>query len=220
MKRNYTLLIGACGWLHEGWSGSFYPDDLPADWQMAYYANAWPLALITARERTALTASQHGWQECDDALRFVGEWSWQDDPQQAEAEKRALGERYLATLLAVDARMDVGQLENILAHWQCAGEFIVDFSIEPPAKALLEFLKQHDIGWCWRGQGPAQGLDSGRVAIARVGPQCREARRLRTIVETCLAAKPRSDHPPLLLFDGQPPDVEAMNMAEVIASLL
>ncbi len=220
MKRDYTLLIGACGWMHAGWEGGFYPDDLPTDWQLAYYANAWPLALITARERASEAGGQLGQEECDDSLCFVGAWSWQDDPQQAEAEKRALGERYLATLLAVDARMEVGQLEKVLAHWRPAGECVVDFAGEAPGKALLALLRQHDTGWCWRGQGAAEGLDYGRVAIARVGAQNRDAKRLRAIVQTCLAAKQQGDKPGLLLFEGHPPDAEEMNMAEVIAALL
>lgn len=33
----YTVLLGAEGWLHPGWQGEFYPDDLPEDWRLAYY---------------------------------------------------------------------------------------------------------------------------------------------------------------------------------------
>jgi len=36
---NYTCYVGAQGWDHEGWAGSFYPDDLPADWRLTYYNN-------------------------------------------------------------------------------------------------------------------------------------------------------------------------------------
>ena len=31
------VLVGASGWLHPAWRGSFYPDDLPEDWQLSYY---------------------------------------------------------------------------------------------------------------------------------------------------------------------------------------
>lgn len=36
---NYTCYVGAQSWDHEGWAGSFYPDDLPADWRLTYYNN-------------------------------------------------------------------------------------------------------------------------------------------------------------------------------------
>ena len=36
---SYTCYMGARGWEHDDWAGSFYPDDLPADWRLAYYNN-------------------------------------------------------------------------------------------------------------------------------------------------------------------------------------
>lgn len=33
----YPFYVGAQGWDHEEWVGVFYPEDLPADWRLAYY---------------------------------------------------------------------------------------------------------------------------------------------------------------------------------------
>ncbi len=33
------ILIGSYGWLNPQWPGSYYPDDLPLEWQLSYYAN-------------------------------------------------------------------------------------------------------------------------------------------------------------------------------------
>jgi len=41
-----SLNIGAYGWKHEDWSGNFYPDDLPQDWQLTYYSNAFNCVLV------------------------------------------------------------------------------------------------------------------------------------------------------------------------------
>lgn len=35
----HRLLLGTRGWDHADWVSAFYPDDLPADWRLAYYAN-------------------------------------------------------------------------------------------------------------------------------------------------------------------------------------
>lgn len=35
----YSCYLGAHGWQHANWPGQFYPHDLPADWQLAYYNN-------------------------------------------------------------------------------------------------------------------------------------------------------------------------------------
>ena len=34
---NYIVYLGAVGWTHAAWEGSFYPDDLPHDWQLSFY---------------------------------------------------------------------------------------------------------------------------------------------------------------------------------------
>jgi uncharacterized protein YecE (DUF72 family) len=34
-----AIHLGVRGWDHDSWRGRFYPDDLPEDWRLAYYAN-------------------------------------------------------------------------------------------------------------------------------------------------------------------------------------
>ena len=46
------VLVGARGWEHEAWRGDFYPEDLPEDWRLTYYANAFRSVLVPA-ERLA-----------------------------------------------------------------------------------------------------------------------------------------------------------------------
>lgn len=40
------VLVGAAQWQVEQWQGSFYPDDLPTDWQLPYYANEFSTVLL------------------------------------------------------------------------------------------------------------------------------------------------------------------------------
>lgn len=43
---NNSILLGAYGWRHTAWLGHFYPDDLPTDWQLGYYSNAFECVLV------------------------------------------------------------------------------------------------------------------------------------------------------------------------------
>lgn len=55
------MLIAAYGWDHAGWRGSYYPDDLPAEWRLAYYANEFRAVVVPAtewRQAAAATAAQ------------------------------------------------------------------------------------------------------------------------------------------------------------------
>jgi len=40
--------LGAYGWRHAHWLDTFYPADLPADWQLTYYSNAFNTVLVPA----------------------------------------------------------------------------------------------------------------------------------------------------------------------------
>ena len=33
------LLLGTVGWTRDDWAQTYYPDDLPEDWRLSYYAN-------------------------------------------------------------------------------------------------------------------------------------------------------------------------------------
>lgn len=45
-----NLLIGTRGWQHKSWLGTFYPDDMPEDWQLDYYSNILSCVLISEVE--------------------------------------------------------------------------------------------------------------------------------------------------------------------------
>jgi len=40
-----SIRVGVFGWEHEHWIGTFYPDDLPEDWRLSYYANEFSVVL-------------------------------------------------------------------------------------------------------------------------------------------------------------------------------
>ena len=65
------LLVGAYGWRHEHWLDNFYPDDLPEDWQLGFYANEFPAILVPAEECTAESYDPLDWlDEVDESFRF------------------------------------------------------------------------------------------------------------------------------------------------------
>ena len=40
------LVVGARGWLHEHWQDSYYPEDIPDDWRLGFYANEFNTLLV------------------------------------------------------------------------------------------------------------------------------------------------------------------------------
>ena len=64
-----TINLGAYGWQRAHWIESFYPDDLPEDWQLGYYSNEFNTVLVPAD----YWQSKHA-EECE---------NWLDDVHQS-----------------------------------------------------------------------------------------------------------------------------------------
>jgi hypothetical protein len=60
-----TFHVLPVGWDHPGWKGVFYPDDLPPEWRLSYFAN----------EFSAVLVPQYAW-EGEDKVPLGG---WVDD---------------------------------------------------------------------------------------------------------------------------------------------
>lgn len=81
LKRNVS--VGAYGWRHSHWSGSFYPEDLPVsadeDWRLSYYSNEFNCVLVPADYWLGLNGKNdaidcHHWlDEVNDGFQFLVE---------------------------------------------------------------------------------------------------------------------------------------------------
>jgi uncharacterized protein YecE (DUF72 family) len=75
MNEKPSILIGAWGFDHDGWTPAFYPEELPNDWRFAYYSN-WFRALLLPAEtplRFGRAALEEWTQDADSEFRFVVE---------------------------------------------------------------------------------------------------------------------------------------------------
>lgn len=70
------VCLGSYGWQHAHWDGVFYPDDLPEDWQLAYYSNEFSAVLVPRSYwETGTGFDVESWQEdVSDDFRFYIEW--------------------------------------------------------------------------------------------------------------------------------------------------
>ncbi|MEW6764944.1 MAG: hypothetical protein AB1344_04025 [Pseudomonadota bacterium] len=42
------IALGAWGWRHSGWVGAFYPEELPEEWRLTFYANEYEVVGLRA----------------------------------------------------------------------------------------------------------------------------------------------------------------------------
>jgi len=222
---DYAVLIGACGWQHTQWGTSYYPEELPPEWQLAYYGNEYPLVLIPAEYWAQGSGAIAQWcEETEERPRFVCEWPLQELDVRRDTISAALdqlGDRVEAVLLSVTDAPDTAQLEAI-RRMASAYAVCLDW---PQANAqmltdvLSGLVQGRGVSACWRGDAAAKSLlEFGPVAVARINSSGQTPRSLRSLLETLLASA--GQRQAMLLFDGDPPDTEIMDQAEVILNLL
>ena len=62
----FSLCLGARDWEHPSWAQDYYPEDLPADWRLSYYAN--DLSQVLVPQARWLGAGEAGWADWVEAV--------------------------------------------------------------------------------------------------------------------------------------------------------
>lgn len=75
------MWFAARGWQHPAWLSSFYPEDMPQEWQLAYYSNEFRSVVLPSEEFcSAKPAQVELWvNECGEGFRFIVELDGQQD---------------------------------------------------------------------------------------------------------------------------------------------
>ncbi|MFP3874820.1 MAG: hypothetical protein ACLFQT_07410 [Thiohalophilus sp.] len=216
--QTHRILIGSCGWQHEAWQDSYYPDDLPPEWRLGYYSNEFPLAVVTERERVLETDLPGEMADCREDM-----WVLVSVPDDAGLES------------AVDLLQQLPRQGGVLLQLDPAGhrdpeawlaQIATRLHGQPlcvdPTRLLNEAwrdaLRAHSIGWSWNAHSDADGLAFGPLAVIRMDSDG-SARQLRDYLEAGLAVS-RPTRNVALVIDGQPPDVETLRQARQIEELL
>ena len=65
------IRVGACHWDHEHWQKRFYPEDLPEDWRLSYYANEFSAVLLPTSVLRCNEEQLESWgEDAGEGFRF------------------------------------------------------------------------------------------------------------------------------------------------------
>jgi hypothetical protein len=94
----YATYLGAQGWVHDDWSGKFYPADLPADWLLPFYNTRFRVVLLPSQFwARASDAHIRQWiDDTQDGFRFLLEMG-ADPHAAAQCEAKFSGRARLLT---------------------------------------------------------------------------------------------------------------------------
>ncbi len=162
-----TLTLAAYGWSPANWASVFYPNDLPADWQISYYTNEFSRLLIPASEWQAPVEQARAWlAEVGQDFGFYVELT--PELLQAahwDAVRSAIEQELSAQVLGIVADaggvpwIPMAWLERFAVHILSEGEWFAAMpqgaeaqigvirtseALSPPAlRAIFEHLQQH-----------------------------------------------------------------------------
>ncbi len=57
MITSHLVRVGSVGWEHPEWRGSFYPEDIPADWLLSYYNTQFQAVFLSADTWTGVSGA-------------------------------------------------------------------------------------------------------------------------------------------------------------------
>ncbi|MDZ7662261.1 hypothetical protein [Thiohalophilus sp.] len=216
--QTHRILIGSCGWQHEGWQDSYYPADLPSEWRLGYYSNEFPLAVVTERERAQAEDLPGEMADCREDLWVLVSVT-NDAGLESAVDLLQQLPRQGGVLLQVDpaaCRDPDAWLAQIAPRLN--GQPLCVDPVRLLNEAWRDALRARSIGWSWNSHSDADGLALGPLAVIRVDGDC-SARQLRDYLEAGLAVS-RPTRDVALVIDGQPPDVETLRQAKQIEELL
>ena len=235
MKNDYRIRFGTVGWQHPQWESDFYPDDLPADWQLPFYGNEFPVVAVPASEWLHADEDQlFEWRDnSDDHFRFIFECTWVQTAELIPALRHLtpLHDRTLGLLLQVEysvALQDnavVAMLESLPEDLAVCVEFMQDdkqamLEIDFRHPAIQTLRHQPRCSFCWHGVEDQieQYFGHGPLALTKL-LQTPDAKHLRHVLEVCSAQVQSHDHT-VVLFTGEPPVLQKVRDAIVMLELI
>ncbi len=217
-----SFFVAARGWRHPDWVESFYPEGLPADWQLSYYSNEFRAVVVPADAWASVDAADVArWREdTDEAFRFFLEITdlcsgWADFAALVAPLAEQIGGILLRPAYC-DA--DLTQLPLQRAQHLAPVAVILPPGLAP-SDAGRQRLVEHGIGLAWRTGRGTPCWTPGPLALACTDATECTPREWREIVENCLNFGAGNDTV-LLMMEGKAPDIEALRMTMMIADML
>lgn len=204
------ILIGARGWDD---AGEFYPDNLPEDWRLSFYANNLRAVLVPAETwKRADAAQARAWlEDTYEEFRFVLEVP----PGVADFARYAevLRPRLAGWLLRAPADATPALVAASLQALAAVAPVCVDLSVAADTPAMRACLAQYHAGTCWHTGAQAAPAPDGKWMVALSSAQ--EPRAQRGILEA-LHAWQGEDGAAALFFDRPENARQARLLAELM----
>lgn len=191
-----SLMLAAVGLEGPGWDNDYYPEDLPEDWRLGYYANEFPGILIPAGVWSDAPDVGQWLEDVDEAFEFyflVGDGMSETDRERVVHAGAELGTRLKGLILEADSSEGYSDLLTCLAPLLSG-------------RTLAVMTPFQGLPLCW--QGDSEALGPYGPGLLKLGKDA-SPRQLREFLEQfCAATKFES---PVLFVEAPVSVFETLN---------
>ena len=204
---NPLILLMSRGWDHDGWENEFYPDDLPQDWRLSYYANEFHGVVVPETDWLEINDCEEWVENVHEEFRFYLELTTDQGIKSGRLKQivEFLGMRFAG--LVVDnpdglhsalTAAGLHQLPVILPFGSCEGITIDGLWVDNPDDLVAD------------EKANSYFLDG------KTSQSLADMRRLADLLYQ--RSKPGS--PSLMVFAGEVPDVRMMQDCRIMLNLM
>lgn len=233
-KTHTDIIVAAYGWSHPDWRGTFYPEDLPEDWQLSYFSNEFRAVVVPASAWSGDDSVEvERWLEDthDDFVFYLEVVDLLTDWDELAESVKPLGDR-LGGILLRPAVVDA-DLAMIASCLDAAVDVAPVCVLLPPKTELSvvgnSLLKQKNVSLCWDADQGVPPWTQAGFAVARVASNINYTpRQWRETIEQCLRCSIETEggsgtgskRQVLLMVEQESPDIDALRAAVMIGDML
>jgi len=226
------ILIGATGWNHPAWVGSYYPEDLPEDWRLSYYSNELNTVLVPESDWTNKNRDDiEEWiDETHDEFIFYFELSLSSCLKIPHEQSLASIIRSLnndlaqigGLLITVAANATEADLLTATTNIPQGLAINFDFDKSPFSEEQRQAISTKlNINTCWQPEQSAKNPQiSGQMYLGRLKAETAHANeQLKNYFEQFRSNSNKSSECALFLY-GHPPDINNLHNIQLIKELI
>lgn len=218
------IIMGARGWHHAHWLGTFYPEDLPQEWWFSYYSNEFRSVLVPWEylQRIDPRLVQEWIDDTDEGFTFYVEVElhspWEELFQRIKPLAPQLGGIYLRNCKQNSTELyDLGVVEEVIGRGCEMAPMVVAWNdLDEKLQAAAE---RYGLGCYWQPENRSINQCRGTLAIAEICQSARhDPKSIKKIIEHCCSVQGPTTIG--LFFGGETPRLEDLRTATLIWQMM
>jgi len=203
-----NIQIGAFGWQHSGWVDTYYPDDLPEDWQLDFYSHHFAIVLVPESEWLQASEDEiEQWlEDVNDGFEFLFAVNQSSITEVVTKQLSVIKHKLAQNFAGIVVTPMQGNLEESDANRLKA---LTPVYIDDAGSSADEYTS------CWRKESLVKNAEIGFITLKDTDT----LRDVRASIEAFLEQS-GDQQTAYMIFEGDSPSAKTMQDTQVVIQML